>query len=74
VAAGLRHGTNGTQLQVAAGVLAGWSQLGARQGLHVVEDLDWRAYLDVAEEILGPAQVHHAPEAPPRRLRDRVVG
>jgi hypothetical protein len=31
-------GTNATQLQVAAGVVAGWSQLGSRKGIHFVED------------------------------------
>jgi hypothetical protein len=39
---------------VAAGVLAGWSQLGTRQGIHFVEDLAWRAFSDVAIEVLGP--------------------
>lgn len=38
--AGLSMWTNATQLQVAAGVLAGWSQLGRRKGIHFVEDLD----------------------------------
>jgi saccharopine dehydrogenase-like NADP-dependent oxidoreductase len=70
---GLRHGTNATQLQVAAGVLAGWSQLGARRGVHVVEDLDWRAYLAVVEEILGPARVHHAPGAQNRAITARCI-
>src|SRR5690606_8432727 len=39
VSKGLELGTNATQLQVAAGVLAGWHQLGRVKGIHFVEDL-----------------------------------
>lgn len=45
VSAGLALETNATQLQVAAGVLAGWAQLGSRVGIHFVEKLDWQGFL-----------------------------
>jgi homospermidine synthase len=70
---GLRWGTNATELQAAAGVLAGWSRLGERQGVHVVEDLDWRAYLGVVESVLGTMQIHHDRAARPRTLSERRV-
>ncbi len=73
VTAGVAFGTNATQLQVAAGVLAGLSQLGHRRGVHFVEDLDWRDFLDVVGEILGPPIVEHDPSAPVRRLVDRAT-
>lgn len=71
VADGARHGTNGTLLQAAAGVLAGWALLGSVSGFHVVDDLDPHAYLAIAEEVLGPRRVVHVPGATPRKLRDR---
>ncbi len=71
---GLSFGTNATQLQVAAGVLAGWLQLGTRRGIHFVEDLDWRAFLSAVAAILGPPQVVHDPNAPLRSFADRVAG
>lgn len=64
VADALQWGTNATLLQVAAGVLAGWMQLGRRAGVHVVEDLDTEAYLDVACDVLGAIEVVHRPDAP----------
>jgi hypothetical protein len=67
-------GTNATLLQVAAGVLAGWAQLGRRPGLHFVEDLDWRDYLSVADALLGPAEVVYDPGAPARSLAQRRLG
>jgi homospermidine synthase len=70
-AAAARYGTNATLLQTAAGVIAGWTLLGAQPGIHVVEELDWRAYLAVVETILGPRQVHVHPGAPVRALADR---
>lgn len=73
VSAGLRFGTNATQVQVAAGVLAGWEQLGSRTGIHFVEDLDWRRYLSSVTEILGPLVAVHDPDAPPRTLAERAV-
>jgi len=72
VGAGLRLGTNATQLQVAAGVLAGWSQLGTRKGIHFVEDLNWRTFLDAAVEVLGAPVVVHDPAAPSLTLAERL--
>lgn len=70
---GLSMGTNATQLQVAAGVLAGWSQLGSRKGIHFVEDLDSLEFVRAASEVLGaPVSIHDA-SAAPRRLTDRRV-
>ena len=74
VSEGSRYGSNATLLQAAAGVLAGWSLLGTHTGVHVVEELDWREYLAIVEGVLGPHQVHHAPEARPRTLAERRVG
>jgi homospermidine synthase len=72
VGAGLALGTNATQLQVAAGVLAGWTQLGRRVGIHFVEKLDWQGFLGVVGEVLGPTVVVHDPTAVPLALADRV--
>jgi saccharopine dehydrogenase-like NADP-dependent oxidoreductase len=72
VARGLPLGTNATQLQVAAGVLAGWSQLGERRGIHFVEDLDGRASLDAAIEVLGPLVTVHDATTPSAPLSDRL--
>lgn len=74
VRAGLRFGTNATQLQVAAGVLAGWLQLGTRRGIHFVEDLDWRAFLSAVTAVLGTPQVVYDPAAPVRAFADRASG
>ena len=68
---GVPWGTNATELQAAAGVLAGWTLLGERKGLHVVEDLDWRKYLGVVEEVLGKMQVNYDRAARPRTLAER---
>ncbi|MEZ4452888.1 MAG: hypothetical protein R3B09_25745 [Nannocystaceae bacterium] len=68
-----RYGTNATELQVAAGVLAGWRQLGERPGIHTTEELDHRRYLRDIEAVLGPALVVDDPEAPTRPLRERTV-
>ncbi len=73
VAKGRPFGTNATQLQVAAGVLAGWMQLSGAAGIHFVEDLDWRKFLGVAVEILGAPVVVHDPSAPPLMLEERWV-
>lgn len=72
VRAGLALGTNATQLQVAAGVLAGWTQLGSRTGIHFVEKLNWREFLDVVGEALGPPIMVHDPAAPSLTLADRA--
>lgn len=69
---GLAYGTNATQLQVAAGVLSGWSQLGRQKGIHFVEDLDHGAFMDTASEILGPPLVVHDEHAPPLTFGQRV--
>ena len=71
IADGARYGSNATLLQAAAGVLAGWSLLGSQSGIHVVEELDWRAYLATVDEILGPRRIHHVPDARPRLLAER---
>lgn len=73
VSAGLPLGTNATQLQVAAGVLAGWTQLGSRVGIHFVEKLDWQAFLSVVSDVLGPPVVVHDPTAVPLTLADRMM-
>lgn len=73
VAKGRPYDTNATQLQVAAGVLAGWMQLSGDPGIHFVEDLDWRRFLGVVTELLGPPVVVHDPEAPPLTHEDRRV-
>jgi saccharopine dehydrogenase-like NADP-dependent oxidoreductase len=68
---GLTFGTNATQLQVAAGVLAGWSQLGRRRGIHFVEDLDCREFVRAASDVLGSAIVVRDPSAKPLPLIER---
>ena len=68
-----RYDTNPTELQVATGVLAGWGCLGTRPGIHVVEELGDRAYLDAASEVLGPWQVVHDPDTPVMPLERRRV-
>jgi homospermidine synthase len=74
VSKGLALGTNATQLQVAAGILAGWMQLGRIKGIHFVEHLNWREYLRVVRELLGPPVIVHDPSAPARSLARRHVG
>lgn len=71
VATGLALGTNATQLQVGAGVVAGWTQLGRRTGIHFVEDLEWREFLDVVTDALGPTVSVHDPDAIPQSLAER---
>lgn len=73
VKTGLAYNTNATQLQVASGAIAGWSQLGARTGIHFVEDLNTQEFVDVVSEILGPPFVVHDPDAPPLSLEERAV-
>jgi len=70
---GKPYGTNATQLQVATGVLAGWEQLAGAPGIHFVEDLDVRRFLQVASEILGPPIAFHDREARPLSLEERQV-
>lgn len=64
---------NGTLLQAAAGVLAGWTLLGTRRGLHVVDELDVHAYLALVERVLGRRRVHHAPDARARTIAERRI-
>lgn len=68
---GLRLGTNATELQVAAGALAGWNRLGERRGIHCVEELDPGSYLATVTAILGPYRVVYDPSAPPSRMDER---
>ena len=74
VAKGLALDTNATQLQVAAGIVAGWMQLGHIKGIHLVEDLKWREFLHVVAEVLGPPVIVHDASAHARTLADRCVG
>ena len=62
---------NGTLLQTAAGMLAAWSLLGSAPGLHVVSEIDARAYLAVVQRVLGPYRVFYDPRAPVRYVADR---
>jgi len=73
VATGLGFGTNATQLQVAAGVVAGWTQLGTNKGIHFVEDLDPHEFVGVASEVLGPPVVTHDASAALQSLADREL-
>jgi homospermidine synthase len=68
---GVRFGTNATQLQVAAGVIAGWLQLGRTRGIHFDEDLDPRRFMRTIVEVLGPPIVVHDRSAEPIWLEDR---
>lgn len=70
---GLRYGTNATELQVAAGLVAGWEQLGRVAGVHTVEDLDATRYLACVSALLGPPEVVHDPHAPVTPLPGRRV-
>lgn len=71
VATGLRFDTNATLLQVAAGVIAGWSQLGRTGGVHFVEDLDPREFVRDVSDLLGLPIVVHDPTARPVSLAER---
>jgi hypothetical protein len=73
VATGLALGTNATQLQVAAGILAGWLQLGKIKGIHFVEDLNWREFMGIVGDVLGPPVIVHDASAHARSLADRRV-
>ncbi len=71
VAKGLELGTNATQLQVAAGVVAGLEQLGNKKGIHFVEELNWEKYLEAIYSVLGKPQVVYNPSAEPLTLTER---
>lgn len=70
---GLALGTNATELQVAAGVIAGLEQLGEVKGIHFVEDLDHKRFIKTVTEILGPVKTIYDAKAPSMRIMDRVV-
>lgn len=70
---GLRLGTNATELQVAAGLAAGWEQLGRVPGVHTVEELDGPRYLARVGAVLGEPTVVHDPHAPVTPLPARRV-
>jgi saccharopine dehydrogenase-like NADP-dependent oxidoreductase len=69
--AAVRGAGNGTLLQIAAGVLAGWALLGSRTGIHTVDDLDVHAYLASVETVLGPRALAYVHAAIPRTLAER---
>lgn len=73
VSKGLAYGTNATELQVAAGVIAGLEQLGEVKGVHFVEDLDHKRFVRTVSKILGPVQVFHDEKAPSMKFVDRMV-
>ncbi|MCZ2152361.1 MAG: hypothetical protein LC114_00430 [Bryobacterales bacterium] len=73
MAIGLRIGTNATQLQVAAGVMAGWQQIGRRKGIHFVEDLDRHEFVMAASKVLGAPLVVHDEHAKPCTFVRRAV-
>lgn len=68
---GLKFGVNATQLQVAAGVLAGWKQLNQSTGLRFVEDLDSKAYLNTVDQVLGSPKSFFYPNHSPKLFKDR---
>lgn len=70
---GLRYRTNATELQVAAGLVAGWEQLGAVPGIHTVEELDGARYLARVSALLGPPLCVYDPHAPVTPLPHRRV-
>ncbi|EDM75687.1 Homospermidine synthase-like protein [Plesiocystis pacifica SIR-1] len=71
-AAGLAFGTNAVQLQVAAGVLAGWTvQRELEPGVWLPEEVDGEALLGVARDVLGPFEIVWDRDAPARSLTER---
>lgn len=70
---GLSFGTNATQLQVAAGVVAGLKQLGSVKGFHFVENLNGDEFLSSVEEILGDKVIVYDPNALCVKLSERKV-
>jgi homospermidine synthase len=74
IEAAREYGTNATLLQVAAGVIAGWTELDrSAPGVYLPEDLDSTRTLALAEQILGPIEVLWEPEAPHRSIAARRV-
>ncbi|PRP99997.1 Homospermidine synthase [Enhygromyxa salina] len=75
VADALPYSTNATLLQVAAGVLAGWSELRtAAPGVYLPEELDTARTLGLAAQVLGPLRVVWDRDAVPRAVAKRRVG
>ncbi len=69
-----RYGTNATLLQVAAGVLAGWSSLRTLEpGVWLPEELDSRQVLARASSLLGEPKIVWDPDAPVRTITQRRV-
>ena len=74
VSLGRRYASNATLLQVAAGVIVGWTLAAELEpGIWLPEDLDSARALELACEILGPLQIHADPDAPPVATRERRV-
>lgn len=68
----LALGTNATLLQVATGLLAGWTSLrGLDPGIWLAEDLEGRRMLSLASSVLGELEVVWDREARPLSLRER---
>jgi homospermidine synthase len=74
VALGRRFASNATLLQVAAGVIAGWTALRELDpGIWLPEELDHERVLGLACEILGPLSVVWSRDAPVRGVLERRV-
>jgi homospermidine synthase len=72
---GRQYSSNATLLQVATGVIVGWT-LAARlgPGIWLPEDLDSARALGLASELLGPLKVVWDRDAPALPVLDRRVG
>lgn len=71
---GRRWSSNATLLQVAAGVIVGWTMAERLEpGIWLPEDLDSRHALGLASEILGPPRAIWDPSAPVVAVRDRRI-
>ena len=68
------YATNATLLQVATGVIVGWTELiRSAPGVLLPEELDSTRTLSLAEEILGPIEVVWVPDAGARSIASRRV-
>jgi homospermidine synthase len=71
---GRQYSSNATLLQVAAGVIVGWTMCrGLEPGIWLPEDLDSERALGLASEILGAPKVVWDPEAPCVSVRERRI-
>ncbi len=68
-----RFGTNATEMQVAAGAMAGLRQLGERAGLRFTEDLAQVPFVECVSSVLGPPRVYYDRFAPPKPLVARII-